>query len=62
MAMRLSALEAPAALILPGRFLELISVSGGADLRAVVQLEELGQLKNPETSTGIKPATFRIVA
>jgi hypothetical protein len=27
-----------------------------------VRLEGLGQLKNPMTSSGIEPATFRIVA
>jgi hypothetical protein len=27
-----------------------------------VQLEELGQLKNPVTSSGIEPATFQLVA
>jgi hypothetical protein len=27
-----------------------------------VRLEGLGQLKNPMTSTGIEPATFRLVA
>jgi hypothetical protein len=27
-----------------------------------VQLEELGQLENPTTSPGIKPATFRLIA
>jgi hypothetical protein len=27
-----------------------------------VQLEGLGQLKNPMTSSGIEPATFRLVA
>jgi hypothetical protein len=29
---------------------------------AIVRLEGLGQLKNPMTSSGIKPATFRLVA
>jgi hypothetical protein len=28
-------------------------------LEAIVQLEGLGQLKNPMTSLGIEPATFR---
>jgi hypothetical protein len=27
-----------------------------------MRLEELGQLKNPVTSSGIEPATFRLVA
>jgi hypothetical protein len=29
---------------------------------AMVQLEGLGQLKNPATSLGIKPMTFQLVA
>jgi hypothetical protein len=29
---------------------------------AVVRLEGLGQLKNPMISSGIEPATFRLVA
>jgi hypothetical protein len=29
---------------------------------AIMRLEELGQLKNPMASSGIKPATFRLVA
>jgi hypothetical protein len=34
----------------PGRFLILISVTGWVGLRAILQLEGLGQLKNPMTS------------
>jgi hypothetical protein len=30
-------------------------------LFAILRLEELGQLKNPVTSSGIEPATFRLV-
>jgi hypothetical protein len=38
---------------------------GLVDLRAIVRLErleELGQLKNPNTSSGIELANFRLVA
>jgi hypothetical protein len=61
MAVRLSALCACRPLP-PGRFLVLISVRGWVDLRAIVRLEGLRQLKNPMTSSGIEPATFRLVA
>jgi hypothetical protein len=40
----------------------LISVSGCVDPRVVVRLEGLDQLKRPITSSGIEPATFRLVA
>jgi hypothetical protein len=53
---------APAALYPPGRFLVLISVRGWVNSRAIVRLEWLGQMKNPMTSSGIKRATFRLVA
>jgi hypothetical protein len=47
----------------PGRFLVLISVRGWVDPRVVMQLEGLGKLKNPITSsTGLEPATFWLVA
>jgi hypothetical protein len=53
MAVRLSALRV-------GRALLPISVR---DPRAIVRLEGLGQLKkNPMTSSGLEPATFRLVA
>jgi hypothetical protein len=61
MAMRLSAL-APAALYSQedswySFLLEAEFIPGD-----IVKLEELGQMKNPVTSMGIEPATFRLVA
>jgi hypothetical protein len=45
----------------PGRFLVLISVRD-FDLRAIVRLEGLPQLKkNPKTCSGIEPVTFQLV-
>jgi hypothetical protein len=61
MAVRLSALRAGRPLP-PGRFLVLISVRGFVDPRPIVQLEGLGQLKNPMTSSQIEPAIFQHVA
>jgi hypothetical protein len=61
MAVRLSALHAARPLP-PGRFLVLISVRGWVNPRGMVTLEGLGQLKNAVTSSGIKFATFRLVA
>jgi hypothetical protein len=52
----------PATLYTPGRFLVLISVRGRVDLRAIVGLEGLDQLKNPVTSSGIKTVIFQFVA
>jgi hypothetical protein len=50
----------PAALYPPWRFLVLISVRGWVDSRAIVWLEGLGQLKDPITSSGIEPVTYRL--
>jgi hypothetical protein len=52
---------APAALYPPGRFLVLISVRGWVDPKAIVRLEELGQLKK-STSSGFDPASVLLVA
>jgi hypothetical protein len=51
MAARLSALHAIRPLV-SGKFVVL---RGSVDPRAIVRLEELGQLKNPMTSLGIEP-------
>jgi hypothetical protein len=61
MALRVSAL-CTACPLLPGRFLVFFSVRGWVNLRAIVQMEGLGQLKNPITSSGIEPMTFQLVA
>jgi hypothetical protein len=61
MTVRFSALRAGRPLS-PGRFLVLISVIGCVDPRAIVRMEALGQFKYAMTSTGMKPATFPLVA
>jgi hypothetical protein len=45
-----------------GRILVLISVIAWVETRAMLRLERLRQLKNPKTPSGIKSATFRLVA
>jgi hypothetical protein len=61
MAVRLSAIRTSHTLSV-GRFLVLISVRGWVDPRAIVRPKGLGQLKNPATSSGIKPVTYQFVA
>jgi hypothetical protein len=61
MAVRLLALSSGRPLP-PGKFLVLISVRVWVDPRAIVWLEESGQLKNTMISSRIETATFRIVA
>jgi hypothetical protein len=61
MVVRLSAIRAGRPLP-PGRFLVVISIRGCVDPRDIMRLEGSGQLKNPVTSLGIEPATFRLVA
>jgi hypothetical protein len=61
MAVRLSASRA--GLPLPaGIFLVFIYVRGRVEPKDILRLEELGQLKNSMTSSGIGPATFQLVA
>jgi hypothetical protein len=63
MAVRLSALRAGHPLPpLSGRFLVLILLEVELTPRTIVQLDGLGQLKNPVAPTGIETATFRLVA
>jgi hypothetical protein len=38
-----------------------VAVRGSVDPRSIVRLKGLGQLKNPVNSSGIEPATFRLV-
>jgi hypothetical protein len=45
--------------VLPGRFLVVICVRFWIKSRAIMQLEGLGQLKSPMTSSGIEPMTFQ---
>jgi hypothetical protein len=54
-------LYAPAALT-PRRLLVLVSVRGWFEPWAIVRLERLGQLWTAINSSGIKSATFRLVA
>jgi hypothetical protein len=59
MAVNLLALRA-GRLLSPGRLLVLISLRDWVRPRATVELEGLGQTKNPMTSLGIEPATFQL--
>jgi hypothetical protein len=45
----------------PGSFLVLIYVRGWVELWAIVRLDILRELRNPTTSSGMKPATFRLI-
>jgi hypothetical protein len=45
-----------------GRFLVLISVRDWVSLKAIIQLEGLGQFKNAAATLGIEPMTFGLVA
>jgi hypothetical protein len=60
--MAVRAASRPGRPLAAGRFLVLISVRGLVYPRAIMRLEGLGQLRNPMTSSGIEPATFRLVA
>jgi hypothetical protein len=51
-----------ATLYSPERFLVLIFVKGRANSKAIVELEGLGQLKDPRTSSRIKFMPFWLVA
>jgi hypothetical protein len=44
-----------------GRFVALISVSGGVERRDILRLEGLGKLEK-STPSGLEPATSRLVA
>jgi hypothetical protein len=53
---------APSDLYPQRSYLELISIRGGLEPRAIVRLEGLSKLKKKITSWEIEPATFRLVA
>jgi hypothetical protein len=61
MAVKLSALRSGRPLS-TGRFLVLNYIRDWVEPRAIVRLEGLLQLKNPITSSGMEPVTFRLVA
>jgi hypothetical protein len=52
----------PATIYSPRRFLVLIFVRCRVNPRAIVQLEELGQLKNTVASSEIEHTTLQLVA
>jgi hypothetical protein len=60
MVVRLKVLRAGSALP-PESFLVLIFVSGSVNPSVMLQLEGIGKLKISMTSSGLEPATFRLV-
>jgi hypothetical protein len=46
----------------PGKFLVIVCVRGWVDPKVIVRLEIVGQLEKLMASSGIEPATFRLLA